>query len=59
MKSSTLQDAIQDGGRKILVVQDLLPFAEWFVSGEDHRSFSQMTIVDDMKQDIGSIGTVA
>jgi len=28
------------------------------MGGEDHRSFSQVAIVDHMKQNIGDIGTV-
>jgi len=28
------------------------------LGGEDHRSFSQVAIVDHMKQNIGGIGTV-
>jgi RNA-directed DNA polymerase len=45
-KKSALQDAIQDGGRQVLVVQHLSPLAERLIGSEDHRSFSQMPIVD-------------
>ena len=54
-KASTLQDTIQDRGRKVFIVQHLSPFAERLISGKDHRSFSQMAIIDDVKQDVGSI----
>ena len=57
-KASALEDAIQDGGRQIFVMQNLSPFAERLIGGEDHRSFSQVAIVDHMKQNIGGIGTV-
>ena len=57
-EASTFENSIQDGGREVLVVQHPSPLAEWLIRGEDHRSFSQVAIVDDMKQDIGGIGTV-
>ena len=57
-KASALKDAIQDGGRQIFVMQNLSSFAERLIRGEDHRSFSQVAIVDHMKQNIGGIGTV-
>ena len=57
-KTSTLEDAIQDGGRQVLVMQHLSPLGERFIGGKDHGSFSQVAIVDDMKQDIGGLGTV-
>ena len=58
-EASALEDAIQDGGRQVLIVQHPSPLAEWLIRGEDHRSFSQVAIVDDMKQDIGGIGTIS
>ena len=57
-EASTFQDSIQDSGRQVLVVQDLSPLAERLIGGEDQRSFSQVAMVDHMKQDIGGIGTV-
>ena len=57
-KASALEDAIQDGGRQVFVMQSLSPLAERFIGGKDHGSFSQVAMVDDMKQDIGGIGTV-
>jgi hypothetical protein len=57
-ESSAFQNSIQDGGRQVVVVQHLSPLAERFIGGKDHRSLSQVAIVDDMKQDIGGIGTV-
>jgi hypothetical protein len=39
-EASTLQNSVQDGGRKIFVMQDLTPFAEGFVGSEDHGSLS-------------------
>jgi hypothetical protein len=57
-KASALQDAIQDGGCQVFIVQHLSPLAERLVGGKDHRSFSQVAIVDHMKQNIGGIGTV-
>ena len=58
-EASTFQNSIQDGGRQVLVVQHPSPLAERLIGGKDHRSFSQMAIVDDMKQDIGGIGTIS
>ena len=40
------------------LVEDLSPLAERLIGGEDHRSFSQVAIVDHMKQNIGGIWTV-
>ena len=57
-EASTLQNSIQDGGREIFVMQDLAPFAERFVRGEDHGSLSQMALVNHMKQHVRSIRTV-
>lgn len=57
-EASTFQDSIQDSGRQVLVVQHLSPLAERLISGKDHRSFSQVAIIDHMKQNIGRIGTV-
>src|SRR5882762_1159969 len=39
-------------------MQNLSPLAERLIGGEDHRSFSQVAIVDYMKQNIGGIWTV-
>jgi hypothetical protein len=39
-------------------MQDLSPLAERFIGGKDHGSFSQVAVVDDMKQDIGGVGAV-
>ena len=57
-KASALEDAIQDGGRQVVVMQHLSPLAEWFIGGKDHGSFSQVAMVDHMKQNIGGIGAV-
>jgi hypothetical protein len=57
-KASALQDAIQDGGRQVLIVQNLSPLAEWLIGGKDQRSLSQVSVVDHVKQNIGSIRTV-
>ena len=57
-KASALEDAIQNGGRQVLVMQHFSPLAERSIGGEDHGSFSQVAIVDDMKQDIAGVGTV-
>jgi hypothetical protein len=57
-KASAFEDAIQDGGRQILVVQHSSPLAEGLIGGKDHRSFSQVAIVDHVKQNIGGIRTV-
>jgi hypothetical protein len=48
-KASALEDVIQDGGREIFVMQNLPPFVEGLIRGEDHRSFSQVASVDHMK----------
>ena len=57
-KASALEDAIQDSGGQVVIMQYLSPIAERFIGSKDHGSFSQVAIVDDMKQDIGGIGTV-
>jgi hypothetical protein len=57
-KASAFQNAIEDGGCQILIVQNLSPLAKRFIGGENHGSFSQVTIVDHVEQDIGSIWTV-
>jgi len=35
-----------------------LPTREWFIGGEEHRSFSQVAMVDHMKQNVRGIWTV-
>jgi hypothetical protein len=57
-EASTLQNSIEDSGREIFVMQDLAPFAERFVRGEDHGSLSQMALVDHIKQHVRGIWTV-
>jgi hypothetical protein len=34
-KASALEDAIQDGGRQVLVMQNLSPLAERLIGGEE------------------------
>src|ERR1700694_48389 len=54
-QAAALQDTIQDGSCEVLVVQHLSPFTEWLVGGKDHGPFSQVAIINDMKQDVGSV----
>ena len=57
-QTSALEDTIQDGGGQVFVMQNLSPFAEWLIGGEDHGSFSQVAIVDHVEHDVGGIGAV-
>ena len=52
---SALQDAIEDGGRQILVVQHLSPFTQGLVGSEDHGPLTQVPVVHDMKKDVGGV----
>ena len=44
-KTSTLEDAIQDSGRQVLVMQNISPLAERLIGGEDYR-FSTLPSCD-------------
>ena len=46
---ASFQDAVEDGGRQILVVQHLPPFIQGLVGGEDHGPFAQVPVVHHME----------
>ncbi len=52
---SSLQDAVEDGGRQVLVVEHLPPFVQRFVGGEDHGPLPQVSVVHHMEKDVGSV----
>jgi hypothetical protein len=58
-EASALEDAIADGRRQVLVVQDPSPLPERFVGGENHGAFPEVSVVDHMEQDVGGIGSVS
>src|SRR5256712_13106509 len=41
---SALQDAVEDGGRQILVVEHLPPFIQRLIGSEDHGPFAQVAV---------------
>src|SRR2546425_8455694 len=59
---SALQDAVEDGGRQILVVEHLPPFIQRFIGSEDHGPFAQVAVVHHMGKNVGGglrLGQVA
>jgi hypothetical protein len=52
---SSFQDAVEDRGRQVLVVQHLPPFIQGLVGGEDHGPLAQVAVVDHMKKDVGGV----
>src|SRR2546428_4746822 len=50
---SALQDAVEDGGRQILVVEHLPPFIQRLIGSEDHGPFAQVAVVHPMEKNIG------
>ncbi len=61
-EAAALQDAVDDGGSEVLVVEDLAPNVEGLVGGEDHRATLEVPLVDDVVEDVGrlvAVGEVA
>src|SRR2546422_7548216 len=59
---SALQDAVEDGGRQILVVEHLPPFIQRLIGSEDHGPFAQVAVVHHMGKKVGGglrVGQVA
>jgi len=46
---SSFQDAVEDSGCQILVVQHLPPFIQGLVGGEDYGALAQVTVVHHME----------
>ena len=57
-ESTALEDAVDNRLGEILVVKNLPPGGGGLVGGEDHGTFSSMTIVDDVEEHVGSVGPV-
>src|SRR4030095_10034927 len=57
-EASPLEDAIDDGLRQVLVMEDAPPGADWLVRGEDHRALPTMPVVDYVEEHVRRIGTV-
>ena len=56
---ATLENPVDDGLGEVMVVQNAAPPGErWLVGGEQHRPAAQMTLVDDVEQDVGGIRAV-
>src|SRR2546428_4785116 len=52
---SALQDAVEDGGRQILVVEHLPPFIQRLIGSEDHGPFAQVAVVYHMEKNVGGV----
>jgi len=57
-QASALEHAIDDRLREIFVVQHMPPGGERLVGGEDHRAPALVSIVDDVEEHVGRVGTV-
>jgi hypothetical protein len=55
---TSLENAIDDGGGEVGVVQDAAPGIERLVGGEDHGATVQVAVVDDVEEDIGGVGAI-
>ncbi|HET6414095.1 MAG TPA: hypothetical protein VFG53_18700, partial [Anaeromyxobacter sp.] len=56
--AAALEDAVDDGGREVLVVEDAAPGIERLVGGEDHRATLQVALVDDVEEHVGGVVAV-
>jgi hypothetical protein len=57
-QAAALKDAVDDGMREIVIVQDVSPGGERLVGGEDHGASAPMPVVDHVEEHVGSIGTI-
>ena len=57
-ESSALEDAVDDGGGEVVIVEDLAPSVGVFVGGEDHGALANVALVDDVEERIGSVVAV-
>jgi hypothetical protein len=53
-----LEDAVDDRGREVVVVQDVAPGVRLLVRREDHRSPSQMAFVHDVEEHVRGVESV-
>jgi hypothetical protein len=51
-------DAIDDGLRKIGIVEHAARFLGRFIGREHQRALAQMALVDDVEEDVGGIGNI-
>jgi len=58
-QASTLKVPIDAGVGEIFVMQRAAPGSERFAGGEDHRALALVTVVDDVEEDVGSVGATA
>jgi hypothetical protein len=56
--AAAFEDAVEDGGGEVFVVEDGAPGVEGLVGGEDHRAFSAVALVDDVEEHVGGVGAV-
>lgn len=54
----TLEHAVDDGSRKVVVVEDFAPSVGVFVRREDHRATCLMALRDDVVEDVRSVVAV-
>src|SRR2546422_11325781 len=52
---SALQDAVEDGGRQILVVEHLPPFIQRLIGSEDHGPFAQVAVFYHMGKNVWGV----
>ena len=52
---SPFEDAIDDGIRKVRVVEDASPGLEVFVGGEEHGAGFEVALVHDVEQNVGRV----
>jgi len=52
---AVFQHAVEDGLGEVAVVEDVAPFAQRFVGGEDHGLLAVEAAVDDAVEDVGGI----
>jgi hypothetical protein len=58
-ESTAFEDAVDDGLSEVLVVKNFSPGGGWFVGSEDHGTLVSMSVVDDVEEHIGGVGTVS
>ena len=57
-QATALEDAIDDGGSEVIVVQYGTPVVGMLVRGEDHRAHCVIALGHDVVEDVGRVGTV-
>jgi len=57
-EAAAFEDAVDDGGGEVIVVEDGAPEGGVLVGGEEHGASGEMAVVDDVEEHVSSVGAV-